>query len=608
LLSRNEVIKASLKLISKRDRRLLIFVVTVQILLGLVDLVAVALIGVIASLAIRGVSATAPGNKVSEVLRILHIQDMSIQQQATILGLTAAVLMIGKTLASIIFIRKSLFFISRRSAIASAALLSKVLSQDLLQVQSRSFQTTLYGVTSGIDTLAMGVIGTLVMMISDISLSVILIFGLFMIDTFVAMSTLVFFLTVALLLHKSLSVRTQKITRKFTNLSIDNNQRILEVLGAYREIFVKNRRQYYVESIGSARMQLAELSAERTFMPNISKYVFELTTVIGAFGIAAIQFVANDAARAVTILTVFLAASARISPALLRIQQGVIALKGNAVAAEPTLKLLNDLEGLPERSFENVEEIRNYHHSDFKGEVILNEIHFRYPLSSVEALSDVSLRITSGEIIAIVGPSGAGKSTLVDLMLGLIPPSYGQITVNGYPPIVGLREFPGAIAYVPQDCLIFEGTLRENILLGFPSNEFTDEEVWASLRIASLEDFVRYSPKGLDLLVGERGTKLSGGQRQRLGIARAMITKPKLIILDEATSALDGQTELSISESIQTLKGNCTVVLIAHRLSTVRNADKVVYLDKGKVLSVGTFNEVRLQIADFDKQAKLMGL
>ena len=161
---------------------------------------------------------------------------------------------------------------------------------------------------------------------------------------------------------------------------------------------------------------------------------------------------------------------------------------------------------------------------------------------------------------------------------------------------------------MPQDVAIAAGTIRDNVALGYPPNAATDELVMSALKVANLDEFVAGLPDGVDTQVGERGTKISGGQRQRLGIARAMFTKPHLLVLDEATSSLDGETEASISAAIHAMKGSTTVVMIAHRLSTVRNADVIVYMAGGKVLATGTFEEVRKAVPDFDYQAKLMGL
>ena len=216
--------------------------------------------------------------------------------------------------------------------------------------------------------------------------------------------------------------------------------------------------------------------------------------------------------------------------------------------------------------------------------------------------------IPKGTSIAFVGPSGAGKTTIIDILMGVLNPDSGAVLISGLPPLIAVAKWPGAVSYVPQDVVIAAGTIRENISLGYPLSEATDELVMGALKVAHLDKFVADLPNGIDTQVGERGTRISGGQRQRLGIARAMFTQPHLLVLDEATSSLDGETEASISEAIHALRGATTIVIIAHRLSTVRNADTVVYLSKGKVLATGTFDEVRKAVPDFDHQAKIMGL
>ena len=599
-----DLYKVLIKLFSPRDKKLFGIMILVQVLLGFLDLVSVILIGLVGSLAVSGISAGKPGEKVSLVLETLQISEMSVQGQASVLGTAAAILLISKTLISVYFTRRSLRFISLRSAQISANLLRKVLSQDLQQLKSKSFQRTLYAITGGVDVLAVGVVGTIVLMVSDLSLTIIMITGLFAVDKLIAGSTLIFFTAIGFSLHKLLAGRTQRIAHLQTQYGIKSSQQILEVLGAYREIFVKDRREYYAESIGNGRKKLAEIGAEKAFLPNVSKYVFEITTVIGAFLIAAFQFIRTDALQAVTILTIFLAASARISPALLRVQQGLLTLKGSAASAGPSLELieLNINQNIESVSV-NEREI-----SEFNATVDVRSLSFRYSNLDDFALSDINLKVSPGESVALVGPSGSGKSTLVDLILGLQRPATGEVLISNHPPIDCIRMFPGMIGYVPQETSIFEGTIRENVSLGFEENEFTDEQIMKALEIAALKSLVDQSPLGLNTLVGERGTRISGGQRQRLGIARAMLTQPKLLVFDEATSALDGQTEHEISESINSLKGLSTVIIIAHRLSTVKNADRIIYLDKGRIISVGTFSEIRTQISDFDQQAKLMGL
>jgi len=369
---------------------------------------------------------------------------------------------------------------------------------------------------------------------------------------------------------------------------------------------VKNRRSYYTDIIRKQRMQLADTGAELAFMPNVSKYVIEIAVVIGSLLICAWQFKVHDASHAVGVLSVFLAASTRIAPAVLRVQQGAIQIRGNFGTAAPTLDLIESLGGA-ENINEEIDKI-DFEHIGFNAAVEISEVTFAYPPKNKDVILKASLFFEKGKIVAFVGPSGAGKTTIIDLMLGVLNPDEGSIMISGLSPSVAISTWPGSIAYVPQDVIISNGTVRENVALGYPSAEVNDEDVWRALESAQLLEFIKTLPNGLNTQTGDRGTRLSGGQRQRLGIARAMFTRPLLLILDEATSSLDGETEANITDSVQKMRGEVTVVMIAHRLSTVRHADLVVYMESGKVVATGNFDEVRKLVPNFDKQAQLMGL
>lgn len=596
----------AIKVLSRTDQRKVIAVTILQIFMGGLDLLGVIAIGLLGALSVTGLQSAKPGDRVEAALRVLQIQDETFQNQAVILGISAVVLLVGRTILSIFFTRRILFFLSRRGAKISADLISRLLSQPLIIVQSRTTQETVYAVAGGVQIIVLQVLATMVVWISDLALLVVMFAGLLAVDPITAISTFFVFLFVGYLLYKFMHLRAWSLGKENSRLNIRSNEKIVEVFASYRESVVRNRRDYYAREIGHLRFALANTSAEMGFLPYVSKYVIETTVVVGAVLIGAAQFILQDATHAVATLAIFLAAGTRIAPAVLRLQQGSISIKSGLGAATPTLDLIDSLGNAP--MMENTDDALNVIHEGFVPEIIVNEVFLTYPNKLAPAVAGVTLKIPAGTSIAFVGPSGAGKTTMIDILLGVLNPDSGSVSISGLPPLLAVGKWPGAVSYVPQDVVIATGTIRENIALGYPSEEATDELVMGALKVAFLDEFVSDLPEGIDTQVGERGARISGGQRQRLGIARAMFTRPHLLVLDEATSSLDGDTEASISDAIHALRGSTTVVIIAHRLSTVRNVDKVVYLSNGKVLATGTFEEVRKAVPDFDHQAKIMGI
>lgn len=603
---RESTLGRSAGVLSREDQRKIVIISVIQIFLSFLDLLGVLVIGLLGAVTVGGIASTKLGDNLSGALRFLHISDASFQTQASILGVLAVVLLVGRTIFSIFFTRRILFFLSRRGASISANLVSRMLSQPLLMIQSRTTQDTLFSVTRGVEYLVLNVLATGVVLIADISLLVVMGVGLFIIDPSTAVATFLLFAVIGYSLYRLLHVRAGHLGLRSSELTIESNEKVVEVFGSYRESIVRNRRDYYAREIGKQRFQLADTMAEIYFMPFISKYVIETSVVLAALLVGAVQFVLQDASHAIATLAIFLAAGTRIAPSVLRVQQGSIQIRGGLGSAGPTLDLIETLGNA--EIVENVNDTVDVVHDGFEAHIELKNVSFSYPGKRYRAIEDVTLSIPIGASIAIVGPSGAGKTTIVDILLGVLSPDVGQVLVSGLPPLSSVAKWPGAVSYVPQDVLIAAGTIRENVALGYPSEAATDELVMSALKVAHLEHFVDELPQGLDSQVGERGTKISGGQRQRLGIARAMFTRPHLLVLDEGTSSLDGETEANISDAIHALRGSTTVVMIAHRLSTVRNADLVVYLSKGKVIAKGTFSEVRDAVPDFDRQAKLMGL
>jgi len=600
------VIKRCSNLLTKSDRSKVAAILVIQISLSFLDLLGVAVVGILGALSISGIESGKPGNRVSAALRVLHISHEKLQTQVSILGILAATLLISRTVVSIFFTRRTLYFFGRRSAILSSQLMSNILLQPLSQIKQRTTQQSLFAITAGTTSIMMGILATSVNIVADAALLTVMTVGLLVVDPSMAISTFAIFGIIGLGLYKLLHKRSERLGQLDSKLNILSNEKITEVLNSYRESVVRNRRSYYAQEIEKVRMQLASVQAESGFMPNISKYVIETATIFGAVVISAIQFITQDATHAVATLSVFLAAGTRIAPALLRIQQGAMQIKNSKGNASPTLDLIDSLS---DSRIEHGEVTPlDVEHDGFNSSIEISNLSVRYPEKVEPAVEGINLSVAPGALVAVVGPSGAGKTSLIDALLGVIIPNSGYVRISHTDPLNAFSKWPGAVSYVPQDVLIINGTIRENVALGYPLIEASDRLVTKAIKLAQLEDLVSSLPLGLETQVGDRGTNLSGGQRQRLGIARALFTQPKLLVLDEATSALDAETEKAISDALLELKGETTVVLIAHRLSTVQHADEIFYLENGKLTARGKFEDLRKLNAQFDLQAKLMGL
>ena len=596
----------ALSVLSKEQKTKVLFVAVIQASLSILDLIGVAAIGLVGALSVTGVQSKNPGDRVGQALETLNIQDFSLQSQVAILGVFAAALFIVRTILSIILSRKILFFLSRCGAIISGNLVEKLLAQPLSTVQSKSSQETLFSVTQGVNALTVGLIGSVTTIFSDIVLLTVICLGLFIVDPILAVLTILFLSITALALYLLMSKRARKLGILNGELSISGDQKILEVLNSYREALIKNRREYYSNQIRDSRVNLANVTAEFSFMPNISKYVVEISLVLGAVLISASQFLLQDASRAVATLGVFLAAGSRLAPAILRLQTSAIQVRVSGGQAKTTLELIKflsiqDFNPTKSQGFRTDFEL-------FVPQVEISDLTYSHGNQKLPTLKNIFVNILPGEFVALTGPSGAGKTTLIDCMIGALRTEPGSIKISGMSPLEAIENWPGAIGYVPQDVVTLNATIKENVIFGYSADEVPEVLINHALRKAHLFDHVLGLENGVNSYVGDKGTKLSGGQRQRLGIARALVSQPKLLILDEATSSLDGKSEADISDSINEFRGEVTTIVIAHRLSTIRTADKVIYMNKGSIEFVGTFEEVRQNVPEFDNQAKLMGL
>jgi ATP-binding cassette subfamily C protein len=506
---------------------------------------------------------------------------------------------------SIILIKKSLQGISTASAHISSGLIEKVFRLNRIQNLGLAPQEVLYSVTQGITLVTIGIVGTFVTIIGDIGLIALMFTGILILNPLIALISFAIFGFTSILLSKNLHTRAVELGSQTANLNIESNRLILESVMMHSDLLIRNRVNLFTDKISLTRTKLMDTNRQQIFLPNISKYVFETTILIGAFILASVEFILFDAPTAVASLTLFMASGSRVIPALLRSQQGIMAIRANLSASEVTLSLVEKLKESQHTS--EIQTVADFEHKNFIPEVRIEDLDFKFGEGGGFALKNINLELKSGEFVAIVGKSGSGKSTLLNLILGLENPSHGRINISGVSPRTATCQWTGALAYVPQDIKIIDNSIRENILLGFTTDEVSDQEIFGILQLLGLSELVS-RPDGLDTRISQFYGGLSGGQIQRIGIARALITKPKLIILDEATSSLDAETESTVNSLFQSLHGKVTVIVVAHRLSTVQNADRLYWMEQGRIINSGTFQELRNSNKNFENNVQLLGL
>lgn len=575
----------------------------VQIIVNFLDLAAIFLTACVVDINLNSTDTSAYASSTKFLLKSLRISDTSLTQQLYLTVGILLVFLISKTLCSVFITRRIIFFLTKKASRISIKLIEQIFSSWKSSKIVRSTDELIYSITRGIDYLLLEVIANILVLVSDISLLVIMVLGLIYIDPKLATISIILFSIVGSLIYKSLNHRSIRLGRESAELNVSVNELVAEVFHSFREYFVRNRIWFNIEQIGYRRNRFSTVMAELTFMPFISKYVFELTLVFGSVVIGIFQITTNDPTRAIISSAVFLVAGTRITPALLRIQQNVLQIKSRIGMAKPTLDLIKKLKDSESTdttfSAKKSPTPKVNSQDSFSATLEIRDLYFSYAGSQDFSVKNLSLNLGPNNVLGIFGKSGSGKTTTVDLMLGLLTPDKGSVLISGVTPRSAIEFWAGRIGYVPQDISLFNGSIKENLLRGYSENDFTQQELESALTKAGLLNFVLTLPDGIDSEIGERGKNLSGGQRQRLGVARVLLTDPKFIILDEATSALDEETE---NEIIRNLKGGLEqsiLVIITHRIEMLRECDMIVELEGGDPTFVGTYDEfVKRQVAN----------
>jgi len=379
---------------------------------------------------------------------------------------------------------------------------------------------------------------------------------------------------------------------------------IQEGLGVIKELLVLHRQKNFVQRLDRNLWRILKAIRFKEFTFKTTSPYMEFISVAGLLSIAIILILGEQGAESIApTLALFTAAFLRLKINVSQIVANVNHLRFGVVSISPVYLDLKMLEKRKTKSAKTTKGNQLQHLNISQG-LTLENVWYRYPNSEEYSLKDISLTLPRGNSIAFAGSTGAGKTTIVDVILGLLEPEKGRITVDGQDIYANLPTWQSTIGYVPQFIYLIDDTIRHNVTLGLNDKDINEEQIWRAVRAAQLESFVQTLPEGIDTVIGERGIRLSGGQRQRIGIARALYHNPEVLIMDEATSALDNATEKAVVESINSLKGNRTIIMIAHRLTTVQNCDKLYFMKNGRIECSGSYDELFKNITEFRTMAQ----
>jgi ATP-binding cassette subfamily C protein len=418
-----------------------------------------------------------------------------------------------------------------------------------------------------------------------------------------ALVTVLYLGFVAILLYAVLSKRTVQAGRVNRDYSMRVASLMTDMVGALKEITLRGKSAEVAKVVHDNRIHTSRARANISFLSAVPRFVLDVALVGGFLLVGGTAYVMGGLANAISAVALFGVAGFRLVPSITGFQALLNQMTANLPHVEAVIRDIRDAQGYLERA----ERVGKESIVGTPRELELHDVSFTYPGADSPAIDAVTGTVRLGDTLGIVGSSGAGKSTIIDLLLGLIEPTDGSITLDGRPLTDVLAAWRSRVGYVPQDVALFDGTVAQNVALTW-HEDIDEEKVRTVLRRAHVLDIVESRMGGIHANIGDRGMRLSGGQRQRLGIARALYSDPLVLVLDEATSSLDTATEALVTQAIRELHDDVTVISVAHRLTTVRDADEIWYMRGGAVRARGTFDEVIEQEPDFAEQARLAGL
>ena len=581
-------------LLSTRHKTIFILAIFTQLLINLSDIIAIGLITIIGSLASNYIIGTEPETWIKSLINFFNLTNISIET-LIIYNLSIVVfLFIFKSIFTSLSMLQIMKFLSKRQVEISINLINKITSAKYSWLKKQNSQKIIYTATDGVHSLISGVLGNLASLISDITLFAMIVLIIFVINLETAVFIAIFF---SLVLYGS-GKYTQKLSLKFgtsyAETSVANRNSLTSLLNSVREITLTGNQKFFTRNLDKNLQINSEARGLSAWVQQLPKSIFEIALVIGAFALLLFQFRNSNFGEALTLILVFLVASGRLIPALMRIQSSTILIRSHQAGAEMVMGLIDELskengsDGLDSRQFD----------LSTAPSIKFNSVSYSFKDGLAPIIYDFSFEIMPGQLVALVGPTGSGKTTLIDLMLGIYTPDSGSIDFKTEKSILKPNSIRN-IAYVPQMPVLIAGTIRENIEFGDTKVDDNDKKLQNVIKNSGLDSVVGKLPMGLETSLDQIGNIISGGELQRISIARALYLNSKFIVLDEATSALDGSMEKNITDHLNSLKKYATIVVVAHRLSSIKTADVIIYLDSGKIKGAGNFLDLQNKLPDF---------
>ncbi len=597
--------RLTLSFLSVRERVAYVALVAARALTGLLDVVGILLIGVVASVGATQLSGGTP-------LKVLGFQ-LPVVTGSTLVLLVVGVLLVFlvKALLAVFFSYLLTQFIARLEVRNATDVVEFLLRSNLDNVKRYSKAEVQFAVTGSMVYTFTGILNNIAIFFSEGFLLVVVSSTFFVVNPVAAAAALLYFALIIVVIQLVIGRRARRAGVDAVEGTVDTTNALSDTLDTFREISVIGKQQHFIDRIHDSRARVASSGAVLTFLAGMPRYVVETALMLGVVAFVAVLFLTGQLASGFITVGVFLTGGVRIMASLLPLQNAVLTIRQNVEQARLGQDLIIQARTAgrersaaatdrPPRAADRATGL------ELGLPIEISKVHYRYPGDGHDTLKDISMSVSGGQHVAIIGPSGAGKTTLVDLILGLIEPDSGRVEVDGVAPLEIRTGAPGAISYVPQKPGIVSGTILENIALGVEPDRIDRIRARDAIEAAFLGDFIDGLPEGLDTSVGKQVDALSGGQIQRLGLARALYTRPRLLILDEATSGLDAGSEAFVSDSLRALYGAVTIIVIAHRLSTIQHADTVYVVDGGEVVASGDFATMRATVPMVAEYVKLM--